>query len=199
MMSGLEPANPPSTEPRPLDADGLTPAQARSARLALALLAPLTALLLAIVLVFFVFYDTTTIDGASMFPTLRDHDYVLITKGLARPQRGDIVVLQVVYKGKAEEWVKRIVALEGDRVSVAGNLIRVNGRGEQFPHMIIDGGATLPVGQTVVGKGQIYVAGDNRDVSLDSRFVGTFNVSSIHGRVLAIYAPILRIGAVPEP
>jgi len=182
-----------------LDEDGLTPAQRRSARLALALLAPLTALLLAIVLVFFVFYDTTTVDGPSMYPTLWDHDYVLITKGLATPQRGDIVVLRVRYKGKTEEWVKRIVALEGDTVTMSGNLLTINGRGEQYPHMIMDSGARQPTGQVLVPDGQIFIAGDNRSVSLDSRFVGTFPVTSIHGRVVAIYAPISRIGTVPQP
>ena len=179
--------------------DGLTPTQRRSARFALALIGPLTALLLALILVFFVFFDTTTIDGASMYPTLFNNDYVLITKGLARPQRGDVVVLHVLYQGRKEEWVKRIVALGGDRVNVSGNMITVNGAGEQFPHMIINGGATQPVEQVTVPAGQIFVAGDNRDVSLDSRFVGTFPVTSIHGRAVAIYAPIERMGLIPEP
>jgi signal peptidase I len=179
--------------------DGLTPSQRRSARLALALVAPLTALLLGLILVFFVFFDTTTIDGPSMYPTLFNNDDVLITKGLAHPQRGDVVVLHVLYQGKSEEWVKRIIALGGDRVNVSGNMITVNGAGEQFPHMIIDGGAKIPVEQITVPKGQIFVAGDNRAVSLDSRFVGTFPVTSIHGLVVAIYAPIGRIGSVPEP
>lgn len=182
-----------------LDDDGLTLRQRRSARLALALIAPLTALLFALILVFYVWFDTTTVDGPSMYPTLRDHDYVLITKGLANPQRGDIVVLHVLYKGKQEEWVKRIVALAGDRVDVAGDLITVNGQGEAFPHMIINGGGTEPAAQIVVPPGQIFIAGDNRAVSLDSRFVGTFPATSIHGRVVAIYAPIGRIGRVPEP
>jgi signal peptidase I len=179
--------------------DGLTDRQRRSARLAMALVAPLTALLLVLVLVFFVFFDTTTVDGPSMYPTLWDHDYTLITKGLATPQRGDVVVLHVLYKGRNEEWVKRIVGMSGDRVDVAGDLMTVNGSGERFPHMIINGGSTQPVEQIVVPDGQIFVAGDNRPVSLDSRFVGTFPVTSIHGRVVAIYAPITRLRLVPEP
>lgn len=182
-----------------LGEDGLTASQRRSARLALALIVPLTTMLLAIILVFYVFCDTTTIDGTSMYPTLWDHDYVLITKSVPTPQRGDVVVLHVRYKGKTEEWVKRIVALAGDRVSVAGDLLTVNGSGEQFPHMIINGGETQPVEQLVVPTGQLFVAGDNRSVSLDSRSVGTFPVSSLHGRVMAIYAPIARTGLVPEP
>ena len=195
------PLSDPAGNPTPDDVgqDGLTARQRRSARFALALIVPLTTVLLALILVFFVFYDTTTVDGTSMYPTLWDHDYVLITKGLRTPQRGDIVVLRVIYKGKTEEWVKRIVGLGGDRVAVAGNLITVNGAGEQFPHMIIDGGETVPFGQYAIPAGQIFVAGDNRSVSLDSRFVGTFPATSIHGLVVAIYAPISRIGRVPGP
>lgn len=179
--------------------DALTPRQRRSARLATALVVPLTAVLLGLVLVFFVFFHPTTIAGPSMYPTLRDHDYVLITKGLAKPQRGDIVVLRVVYRGKSEEWVKRVVAVGGDRVNVAGDLITVNGEGEKFPHMIIDGGARWPVLQIDVPKGHVFVAGDNRTVALDSRLAGTFPATAIDGRVVAIYAPISRMGLVPEP
>lgn len=186
-------------ESHEVDGDGLTRGQRRSARIALGLIVPLTVVLFAIILVFYVFYDTTTVDGPSMYPTLFDHDYVLITKGIPVPQRGDVVVLRVMYRGQSEEWVKRIVAVGGDRVDIAGNLITVNGRGETFPHMIVDGGATQPTGQIVVPGGHIFVAGDNRAVSLDSRFVGTFPATSIHGRVLAIYAPLSRIGIVPEP
>jgi signal peptidase I len=65
--------------------------------------------------------------------------------------------------------------------------------------MIINGGATQPVEQLIVPAGQIFVAGDNRAVSLDSRFVGTFPVTSIHGRVVAVYAPLSRMRLVPEP
>jgi signal peptidase I len=189
----------PPPEPDAVGEDGLTAGQRRSARIALALVGPLTVLLLALILVFFVFFDTTTIDGTSMYPTLFNNDYVMITKGLKDPQRGDIVVLHVLYQGKNEEWVKRIIGLPGDRVHVLGNLITVNGAGETFPHMIIDGGATQPDEQLTVAAGQIFVAGDNRQVSLDSRYVGTFPITSIHGLVVAIYAPIERIGPVPEP
>ena len=186
-------------EPEVRGSDGLTPRQRRSARIALVLVGPLTALLLTLALVFFVFFDTTIVNGPSMYPTLRNQDHVLITKGLRSPQRGDIVVVHVVYKGKTEEWVKRIVAVGGDRVDVAGDMITVNGKGERFPHMIINGGSTEPVEQLAVPQGQVFLAGDNRPVSLDSRFVGTFPAGAIHGRAIAIYAPMSRIGLVPEP
>jgi signal peptidase I len=173
--------------------------QALSQRLAIFLVGPLATLLVAIILVFFVFFDTSTVSGPSMIPTLHDHDYLLITKGLPTPRRGDVVVLHVVWKGQKEEWVKRIVAIGGDTVDVTGDIIRVNGAPEQFPHMIINSGETTPVEHVVVPQGHLFVAGDNRGVSEDSRYVGTFPATSLLGKVVAIYAPVQRIGPVPGP
>lgn len=170
-----------------------------SKRLAVWLVGPLATLLVALVLVFFVFFDSSTVSGPSMMPTLRDHDYVLLTKGLSDPQRGDIVILNVVNKGVPEEWVKRIVALPGDIVDVSGDIILVNGKAEQFQHIITTSGASTPIEHVTVEPGRIFVAGDNRGVSEDSRYVGTFPLSAIKGRVFFIYAPISRIGPVPSP
>lgn len=170
-----------------------------SKRLAIWLVGPLATILVALVLVFFVFFDSSTVSGPSMMPTLRDHDYVLLTKGLPDPQRGDIVILNVVNKGVSEEWVKRIVALPGDIVDVSGDIILVNGKAEQFQHIITTSGASTPIEHVTVEPGRIFVAGDNRGVSEDSRYVGTFPLSAIKGRVFFIYAPISRIGPVPSP
>jgi signal peptidase I len=170
-----------------------------SRKLATWLVGPLAALLIGLILVFFVFFDSSTVIGTSMLPTLRDHDYVLLTKGLATPRRGDIVVLNVVYQGNREEWVKRIVALGGDHVDVRGDIILVNGLPEQFKHLIRTNGSTSPIESLTVPRGELFVAGDNRPVSEDSRIVGPFPVASIKGRVLFIYAPLWRIGPIPAP
>ena len=172
---------------------------ATSQKLAVFLVGPLATMLVALVLVFFVVWNPSTISGPSMMPTLFDHDYVLATKGLADPHRGDIVILNVVFKGKPEEWVKRLVALPGDTVDVKGDIITVNGAPEAFKHSIGTNGASGPVEHLIVPAGRIFVAGDNRAVSEDSRFVGTFALSAIKGRVVFIYAPILRFGPVPGP
>jgi len=168
-------------------------------RLALWLVGPLAVLLAVLILVFFVLYESSTVSGPSMQPTLRDHDYVLATRGLTDLKRGDIVTLNVIDKGVPEEWVKRVVALPGDAVRVSGDIILVNGAAEQFPHIIVTRGASTPIKDLVVAEGQIFVAGDNRALSEDSRFVGTFPLSSIRGRVVFIYAPIWRVGPVPSP
>jgi signal peptidase I len=173
--------------------------QRLSQRLAIFLVGPLALLLAVLVLVFFVLYDSSTVSGPSMLPTLRDHDYVLLTKGLPDPHRGDIVILNVVTNGVSEEWVKRIVAVGGDLVDVTGDIILVNGSPEQFQHIILTHGASTPILHLTVPAGRIFVAGDNRAVSEDSRYVGTFPVSAIKGRVVFIYAPLGRVGPVPSP
>jgi signal peptidase I len=170
-----------------------------SKRLAIWLVGPLATILVALILVFFVLFDTSHVSGQSMMPTLRNADLVLLTKGDPNPQRGDIVILNVVNQGVPEEWVKRIVALPGDIVDVNGDIILVNGKAEQFQHIIMTSGATTPIKHLTVEPDRIFVAGDNRGVSEDSRYVGTFPLTAIKGRVFFIYAPITRIGPVPSP
>lgn len=173
--------------------------QALSQRIAVLLVGPLATLLVVVVLVFFVFFDSSTISGPSMMPTLSDHYYVLATKSLPDPRRGDIVILNVKQPTGPEEWVKRIVGLPGDTVDVRGDVITVNGAPEGFKHATLTRGAAGPIEHVVVPAGRIFVAGDNRAVSEDSRFVGTFSLSAVKGRVVFIYAPIEQIGVVPGP
>jgi signal peptidase I len=170
-----------------------------SRRIAVWLVGPLAALLAVLILVFFVLFDTSTVSGPSMEPTLRDHDFVLVTKGLSEPRRGDIAILRVESDGVREEWVKRIVAVAGDRVEVTGDFILVNGAPEQFGHLTVTRGASGPIEDITVPPGHVFLAGDNRAVSEDSRYVGTFPVASIVGRVVFIYAPIWRFGLVASP
>ena len=172
---------------------------AASKRLAIFLVGPLSLILIALVLVFFVLWTPSTISGPSMLPTLQDHDYVLTTKGLPDPKRGDIVIVDVVFKGKLERWIKRIVALPGDTVDVAGDRITVNGKPEAFQHRILSRPAAGPIEHLIVPAGRVFLSGDNRPVSEDSRFVGTLSESALLGRVIFIYAPIERFGPVPGP
>ena len=179
--------------------DGLTAEERSANRLAWRLLLPLTLLLVTLFLVFFVIFDHSVVSGPSMIPTLMNGDYILITKGLAVPRRGDVVVLDVLEKGKPTEWVKRIVALGGDRVHISGDTVLVNGIPESFAHGVVLGSEPGVNGDVVVPAGDIFVMGDNRPVSLDSRYVGPMPVGAIIGKAVAIYAPVTRIGRIPGP
>jgi signal peptidase I len=186
--------------PRPeVGLDGLTDRQRRSNSVAKRLLLPLLVIFLASFLLFYVFFDFSKVDGSSMYPTLHNGDHVLTTKGVQNPKRGDVVVLNVVDQGAPAEWIKRIVAVAGDKVSVRGDIVTVNGAPESFPHEIIRGGGTQPARDLVVPAATVYCMGDDRPVSLDSRYVGPFAVSLLHGKVVAVYSPMTRIRLVPGP
>jgi signal peptidase I len=182
-----------------LDPQELSPNQMKSHRTAVRLVIPLLVLLAAIVIPLYVLYDVSQVSGPSMEPTLLNKDYLLITRGWAHPRRGDVVVLTWVHGGTSEEILKRVVALGGDSISVSGDFVKVNGSPESFPHQVITGTESKPAFSAVVPTGTVFVLGDNRPISLDSRFIGPFPLSAIHGRVVAIWAPITRMRVIPSP
>jgi signal peptidase I len=158
---------------------------------------PLLALFALIVLVFFVLYQAVRIDGPSMLPTLRDADRVLITRGARSVHRGDVVVLIADEGGTRTELVKRVVGIAGDSVEIRNDVAFVNGVAEPTKGQVVDAPqysiSQVPVR---VPPGQMYVMGDNRALSEDSRYIGTVPLSGVVGRVVAIFAPIQRAGPV---
>jgi signal peptidase I len=178
---------------------GATPQRRAANLLAQRLLGPLAILLALVLLVFYVLFAHSRVAGPSMLPTLRDGDYILVTKGLSQPRRGDVVVLDTTEAGRPTEVVKRIVAVAGDRVHIAGDFALVNGAPEQFPHMVFGSSLPWPVQDLTVPRGTVFVLGDNRPVSYDSRYLGPLSVAQIQGRVVAVYAPVGRIGLVAGP
>jgi signal peptidase I len=109
-----------------------------------------------------------------------------------------VVVLRIDVGHGPEEIVKRVVALPGDTVSVRGDYVTVNGAPEQFPHEIMASQEKI-IRDLTVPAGEIYVLGDNRPVSADSRFIGPQPLTAIHGRVVAVWWPVNRIRVVPSP
>lgn len=170
----------------------------RGDRLARNLLLPLLIVLVAVIAVLYVFFDVSKVDGASMFPTLRDGDRLLLTKGYRNPRHGDVVVLLTEDMGAPLEIVKRIVALPGDSVEGFGDAVFVNGKPEAFTHTGVIKFETPHIAAFKVPAGSIYVMGDNRPESYDSRFTGPMTLTSVHGRVTAIIAPIGRMRVVPS-
>jgi signal peptidase I len=164
------------------------------------LLPPLLFVLAALVLVFFVLYSEGRVDGPSMLPTLRSQDRLLLTKGYPLARRGDIVVFTLEDDaGQKTELVKRVVALAGDTVQVVGDRVWVNGKPEEFKHPVIIGSSLLRIGPGKVPPAHVYVMGDNRPVSEDSRFIGPIPMSDIKGQAVGIFSPVNRIGRIPRP
>jgi signal peptidase I len=135
------------------------------------------------------------IPSESMLPTLQVGDRVFVNKFIYRftePQRGDIVVFKSL-EGEDEDLIKRIIAVPGDRIRVVNGVPRVNGERQeetyvkpQFP----DGSV---YGPTRVPKGEVFVMGDNRGNSLDSRFFGPVPIEDIQGEAFFRFWPPSRI------
>ena len=131
-----------------------------------------------------------TIPSVSMQPTLLVGDRVLVnrlTYHFRDPKRGDVVVFRSPLK--AEDLIKRIVAVGGDTVEVKDGALYLNGQRQVEPQLL---------DQNILGvfpapkilEGYMFVMGDNRNDSGDSRVFGAVSVKTIVGRAFCVYWPI---------
>lgn len=157
----------------------------------------LLAIVLAVILRVFV-VDNYIVDGDSMLPTLQDQERVLVYKlGLKlgqMPQRGDIIVFQYA-REPWRDFVKRVVGLGGDEVEIKDGKLYLNGQVQAEPYL---GAPTLgSYGPEIVPPQTVFVLGDNRNISMDSRDgpVGMVALDSIKGTAAIVYWPLktLRI------
>jgi signal peptidase I len=136
------------------------------------------------------------IPSGSMIPTLQINDRVLVNKFVYRftePERGDIVVFESV-ENSDEDLIKRVVGLPGDEIAVRSGKLFVNGEPQKEPYM----NDKLPdvsfYTKTVVPKGHVFVMGDNRGASQDSRRFGPLPKENIEGEAFLRFWPPGRIG-----
>jgi len=110
------------------------------------------------------------VSGSSMEPTLQDGQTLIAYKGTL--DRGDIVQL-LDPSGGGSKWVKRLIGVPGDRIAVWGNYVEVNGVPDTTSVKYQK--STLRPRLFVLQYNEYFVCGDNRAVSLDSRYVGKIN------------------------
>jgi signal peptidase I len=127
----------------------------------------------------------------SMTPAIATGDLLLIQRWGGSPDRRDVVVLPDPQTG--ERLVKRVVAVGGDRVGLEDGVLVVDGEPvceAAIDPALLDG---VYFGPVEVPPGQVFVLGDNRDASIDSRHFGTIAVAEVEGQVLA------RVWPTPAP
>jgi signal peptidase I len=171
----------------------------RSHKLALLLLIPLVVVLVGLLATLYVTNTTIEVDGPSMVPTLMSADLVIVTRTYDSPVRGDIVVLEppdLPMIDPDRTLIKRIVAKSGDTVEFRSGALYVNGVPESGEYAFVPASTGYNVGPVSMPEGYVFVVGDNRPESLDSRTFGPVPASSVLGKVVARFAPIDRIGFV---
>jgi signal peptidase I len=148
------------------------------------------------------------IPSASMLPTLQIGDYLLVNKlrygvrlpflgnwlvHLGTPKLGDVIVFSNP-KDQSFDYVKRVVAVEGEMVEIRNKQLLVDGIARDVPTAYFTDGSHVQsksprdnFGPARVPPGHVFVLGDNRDQSIDSRYWGFVDVNDVEGKAFLVY------------
>jgi signal peptidase I len=131
------------------------------------------------------------VESTSMFPTLHENDYVVVNRlayKLGPPHRGDIIVFQDPIPTDPTQipYIKRVIGLPGDQVHIADGKVYINGVVLKEPYLKV---TTNGSGNWTVPEGNLFVLGDNRTNSSDSRSWGFVPIGHVIGKAEVIYWP----------
>lgn len=172
----------------------------------------LEAILIAVLIALFIrsfVVQAFKIPSGSMLPTLQIGDHILVSKfsyGIkipftrvimiptGEPKREDILVF-VYPEDPSKDFIKRVIAIAGDTVRISDKKVYINGQPYADPHGSFTDGMIIPgdvqprdnYGPTKVPPGHVFVMGDNRDHSFDSRFWGFVPLEDAVGKAFIIY------------
>lgn len=153
----------------------------------------LAAVVIALALRLFVF-EFIRVDGESMHPTLQDEEYVFmerVTYWFSEPQHGDIIICH--YPDSTDTYVKRVIGVGGDTLRVTNGVLYINGEAsfDYFSEPM-----NMEVAEITIPEGCVYVMGDNRNNSTDSRIVGALPLDLVLGKALFVIWPPENIGGL---
>ncbi|MEH7457453.1 signal peptidase I [Bacillus sp. JJ1127] len=152
-----------------------------------------------------VLFTPSLVQGESMMPTLENNERVIVNKigyNIQGLDRFDIII----FHGKeGYDLVKRVIGLPGDTIEYKNDVLYVNGKAVDEPYLAdykakISSGNLTPdftleqkTGKTKVPEGQVFVLGDNRQVSKDSRMFGFISEDQIVGKGEAVFWPLEHV------
>ncbi len=158
------------------------------------------------IVVYLFIVQPNQVKGGSMEQTFYTGDYIFtskVTYKFRKIERGDVIVFRAPSNPKIE-YIKRVIALPGDTVMIKGSDVLLNGTKIDEPYIaaptILFDSGTVKEGQLItIGPDNLFVMGDNRPRSSDSRDFGPIHISSIIGHVFYRYFPFERMQPVTNP
>ena len=143
-------------------------------------------------------YQPVRVEGTSMLPMLEDQDRLFVSKLAYRVgeiHRGDVVVFLYPHD-HSKSYIKRVIALPGDRLRIDQGQVYVNGNAVVEAYVPPRFEDSRSVGETVLPANEYWVMGDHRSISSDSRDFGPVERSLIYGKAAFVYWPMDQAGVV---
>lgn len=167
--------------------------------------------LVLVILIRWLLFKPFIVDGPSMQPNFHTGERVIVNEilyDIRSPQRGEVIVFHVPSEGR--DFIKRVIAVAGDTVKVEGDVVTVNGEpvDETYIQDAIDARHAINAlynnkdfpnedfTDGTVPKGHVFVMGDNRSDSTDSRMIGYVPLGDIVGRADLIFWPVKDITVI---
>jgi signal peptidase I len=170
------------------------------------------ALLIAIALVALIrtfLFTPTVVSGDSMEPNFHDRQRLIVNilaYSIGEPDYGEVIVFHAPNEDEGKDFIKRVIALPGDEVKVEGDNVYINGKKieEDYIKDAIQEQAELGLtynnnrnfAERTVPEGKVFVLGDNRPISKDSRDIGFIEFDEIVGRADLVIWPLTDIDVI---
>jgi signal peptidase I len=184
------------TEPEPIRTDS-RPAPGKSAGLGLWLRDLVFSAAVSVLIITFL-YQPVRVEGTSMLPRLEDSDRLFINKFVyhfSGIERGDVVVFRYP-RDPEKSYIKRVIALPGDRLRIDHGQVWLNGRRLRESYVPQAYSDSYTMAEFVVPDNSYFMMGDHRSISSDSREFGSVDRSLIYGKAAFVYWPARDAGVV---
>jgi signal peptidase I len=143
-------------------------------------------------------YQPVRVEGTSMLPRLEDRDRLFINKfvyHVSAIERGDVVVFRYP-RDLEKSYIKRVIALPGDRLRINRGRVWLNGERLDESYVPEEYRDTRSMAEMVVPDDAYFMMGDHRSISSDSREFGPVDRSLIYGKAVFVYWPTRDAGVV---
>jgi signal peptidase I len=150
------------------------------------------------VLIITFLYQPVRVEGTSMLPRLEDRDRLFINKFVyhfAAIEHGDVVVFRYP-RDPEKSYIKRVIALPGDRLRIEHGRVILNGKPLREPYVPLEFRDNRSMAEMVVPAESYFMMGDHRSISSDSRDFGPVDRDLIYGKAVFVYWPARDLGVV---